>query len=96
MSQDRQRSVDRAGETDGLSPHHQIIISCLRGCGGRTSIVQLARAVAAHRRNQNQSSVPAGAIRRTYRELTVQRLDELTNRGLIEVCDRTGTVELCE
>jgi len=95
----------QATSADGLSPsraakelsaRNQTVLSCLEAQGGRASLVELARDVAARRQNHSPEEVPPAATRRTYNELVTCSLDELTGQGLIEVCEETGTVWLSE
>lgn len=89
-------TVPEATEPTALSAHDRVVLACLRARGGRSTLVRLAQDVAARQQNEPPEAVSSAATRRTYRELAGRALVDLARRGLIEVCDQTGTVRLVE
>jgi hypothetical protein len=94
MGGDRQPVSASSTESYALSAHHRTVLACLRARGGRATVVQLAREVAASRQDRSPAAVSPAATRRAYRNLVRYELDDLTRQGLVEVCEQTGTVQL--
>ena len=79
------------GTTGGLSPSARFVLACLRQCGGRQSVVRLARDLARQREGPSPSSA---RVRETYRRLRQTHLGQLTAAGLVEYSEEDGTVRL--
>jgi len=90
------RESPASTEPRALSPRHRVVLACLRAHGGQSTLVELARDVAAHRQNRPPERVSPAATRRVYSELASSRLDDLADQGLIDVSEQTGTVRLLE
>ena len=88
-------SVVRAPDEEehALSPYHWLILSRLAAREGPTSVVILARDVAAHLTERPLESVSQRMVQRAFIELHPY-FEELSKDGYLEYCEDIGTVEL--
>lgn len=75
-----------------LSISQRVVLSCLAGNGGETSLVELARDVAAHRLDVSAEEVSPHYARQMYCRLSSSVVDALAAQDLVVYDERVGTV----
>lgn len=76
-----------------LSSRHRLVLSRLVSRNGPTSVIVLARDIAAYLTDQSDKSVSTETIQETFVDIQPY-VEDLSRRGYVEYCEAVGTVVL--